>query len=58
MLFRPTIQGADSHFSHELGMFPKKSVEFRKNGPHFLVLGRGGLGAKLSYALIKGEDFH
>ena len=47
------IERLGSHLSDELVMFPQGGLQFRKNGFHFGLLGRGGLAAKLSYAFVK-----
>ena len=52
------IERLGSHLSDELVMFPQGGLQFRKNGFHFGLLGRGGLGAKLSYAFVKWGDLH
>ena len=52
------IERLGSHLSDELVMFPQGGLQFRNNGFHFGLLGRGGLGAKLSYAFVKWGDLH
>ena len=52
------IERLGRHLSDELVMFPQGGLQFRKNGFRFGLLGRCGLGAKLSNAFVERGDLH
>ena len=56
--FGSVIERLGRHLPDELIMFPQGGLQFRKNGFRFGLLGRCGLGAKLSNAFVERGDLH